>query len=95
MDLDNYFQHYADFDKRWCPSATIDEVEKKLLEEMEELRSCIQWPEKTTHEETLGELMDVLNVTLKLLKRYGINDPLYFGAEKLRSTSEKYKAQGK
>ena len=93
MDMETFMMHYDAFDREFCPTATVEDVEKKLLEEMGELRSCLQWPEKSTHEETLGELLDVLNVSLKLLKRYGIHDPLWFGYRKLELTAEKYRAK--
>ena len=92
MRIEEYFLYYQLFDDEFCPGAGIEEVERKVLEEMGELRSCLQWPEKSTHDETLGELLDVLNVTLKLLKRYGIHDPLHFGYQKLQLTAEKYRA---
>ena len=95
MEMDNYLQHYEDFDKEFCPQATVADVECKMLEEMGELQSCLQWPEKSTPEETVGELLDVMNVSIKLLKRYGIHDPLFFGVQKLEATALKYRAMSK
>ena len=93
MDIETFMMHYEAFDKEFCRGATTLDVEFKMIEEMKELGMCLMFPFGSSHDEIISELLDVMNVSLKLLKRYGIHDPLHFGYLKLTQTAEKYRAK--
>jgi hypothetical protein len=95
MDIPEFLLHYERFDNKFCPQATVQDVERKLLEEMGELKTCLVSFPGQPNEETIGELLDVMNVSIKLLHRYGVRDPLWAGVMKLEKTAAKYRSQGK
>jgi hypothetical protein len=91
MDMHEYLLHYSHFDKQFCPTATVEEVEDKLMEEMQELQWAILQESDTA--DRIGECIDVMNVSIKLLKRYGVVDVLDAGYMKLELTRRKYLEQ--
>lgn len=89
MQITEYYLHYDLFDKEFHSQAKVEEVERKLLEEMKEAAEEIE--NKKPSPNRVAEVIDVMNVSLKLLRMYGILDPLHFGVIKLEQTAEKYR----
>lgn len=93
MDFEHYQHKYSAFDALHFPNASLEEIEDKMLEEMTELSYEIQRT-FTPLEKKIEEAIDVFNMSVKLLTAYGVKDICHAAAEKLRITSEKYRAQG-
>jgi uncharacterized protein YutE (UPF0331/DUF86 family) len=89
MEFAEFLLHYEQFDREFCPNADLDDVECKCLEEMEELAEVIAYEKPL--EMRIEECLDVMNMTIKLLTRYGVKDPLGAGVLKLELTAEKYR----
>ena len=92
MQFDHYQTLYAAFNQDHFPNATLEEIEDKMLEEVGEL--CEEIMNFGCIEDRIAEATDVFNMSVKLLTAYGVKDICHVAAEKLRLTSEKYRAQG-
>ena len=92
MDYDLYIKHYRAFDAEFFPSSSIEEIEDKMLEEMDELSEEME--NGGAIENKISEATDTLNINIKLLNAYGVKDVLHAGFMKLQETAEKYRKQG-
>lgn len=92
MQFDHYQKLYAAFNEEHFPTASLEEIEDKMLEEMDEL--AFEIADGGTLENKINECIDNFNMSVKLLTAYGVKDICHAAAEKLRITSEKYRAQG-
>ena len=95
MQIEEYFKHYDSFDAEFFPMANDDDVLEKFGDEMHEAQIDLDamgagFGDK---EALIGETIDTLNMSIKTLRMYGINDPLQAGADKLALTSAKYMEQ--
>lgn len=93
MELELYLQHYKAFDDEFFPNETLEEIEDKCLEEMDELNEALTY--KSPLADRISEALDQMNMTLKLLKAYGVHDPLYSGARKLQANAALYRSGNK
>ena len=89
MQFDHYQKLYAAFNEEHFPTASLEEIEDKMREEMMEL--LLEFCGNSTADK-IAEAVDVFNMSVKLLTAYGVKDICHAAAEKLRITSEKYRA---
>lgn len=90
MDFEHYKKHYHDFNEEHFPTASLEEIEDKMLEEMHELYDEIE--KGGTPADKIAEAIDVFNMSVKLLTAYGVKDICHAAAAKLDLTSAKYRA---
>ena len=88
MDLDLYMLHYGLFNDEFFPQATVEDIEDKFFEEVCEFQSEYYASNKP---EMIAELIDVMNMSIKLLTAYGVKNVLHAGYLKLQTTAKKYR----
>ena len=91
MQFDHYQTLYAAFNQDHFPNASLEEIEDKMLEEMDEL--AFEIADSGSLEKKIEEAVDVFNMSVKLLTAYGVKDICHAAAAKLDLTSAKYTAQ--
>ena len=89
MQLETYLANYEIFNKEFFPDATVEEIENKMTEECVEF--VYEIARNGTRENRIAEATDVLNMAIKLLRAYGVLDPLHAGYAKLQQTADKYR----
>ena len=95
MQIEEYFSCYDAFDAEFFPMATDDDVLEKFGDEMQEamIELDAMGAGFGDKEALIGETIDAMNMAIKTLRMYGVNDPLQAGADKLALTSAKYMEQ--
>ena len=95
MQIEQYFEYYDSFDSEFFSMATDDDVLEKFGDEMQEamIELDAMGAGYGDKEALIGETIDAMNMAIKTLRMYGINDPLQAGADKLALTTAKYREQ--
>jgi hypothetical protein len=91
VQIEEYKLHYEGFDREFCPQASLEDVEAKMLEELTELNVAIRL--KMPLADKINEALDCMNMSHKLLRSYGVLDTLDAGILKLELTARKYREQ--
>ena len=95
MNTYDYLLQYELFNLEFFQMATDNDVLAKFGDEMHEAQIELDamgagFGDK---EALIGETIDVMNMAIKTLRRYGVKDPLQAGADKLALTAQKYREQ--